>query len=162
MANRLHQVGLPQADTAANEQRIELSSRRLGHGQGRRVGQATVLTDNETIEHIAGVQSGGQFAGAFTAAAGCLSWLRRGQGLGLRGPCRPCAGLLAAGRHHQHLHGLASHLAGDRLNGAQVVLAQPTAGEAAGGLQLQLALLVAAAAGWTDPGFKGGLAQAGL
>ena len=37
-ADSLHQVGLPQTHTAADEQGGELPSRRLGHSQGCRTG----------------------------------------------------------------------------------------------------------------------------
>ena len=77
MANRLHQVGLAQANAAANKQRIELTAGGLGHGQGRRVGHAAVLTHHEAVEHVAGVQSLDRLAAAFAGGGSRRCWLSR-------------------------------------------------------------------------------------
>ena len=63
---------------------------------------------------------------------------------------------------HLHVDGLTGELAGDGRNGDQIVLTQPAAGEGVWGDQLEIRAVETSAAGWADPGFKGGLGEIAL
>src|SRR5690606_20316611 len=52
----LHQVGLPQAHPAVQEERVVSAGRRLGHRQGRGVGQPVAAADHEGVEGVAMVE----------------------------------------------------------------------------------------------------------
>lgn len=56
MTDGLHQVGFAQADSAADEQRIELTPGGLSHCQGRRMGHAAVGPNHKTAEYITRIQ----------------------------------------------------------------------------------------------------------
>ena len=164
VADRLHQVGFAQPHPAAEKEGVEFPPGRFRHRQGGGVGHAAVGPHHKAVEHVAGVQPRSHLAGRLTGGFG-LRWLA-GNGLG-GAIARAGAGwgdqhVLVAGRTHQHLHPPAGDLAGDSLDRAEIVLAQPAAGEVVGGFQPQLVCTEAPAPGWADPGLEGGFAEVGL
>jgi hypothetical protein len=67
-----------------------------------------------------------------------------------------------AGGGDLHRDRLAGDLRGHGLDRAEVVLAQPAAGKAVGGLKPQAAAVKIKTTGRPDPGFKRGFAEVGL
>src|SRR5205823_9662039 len=57
LTDRLHQVGFAQSDSAIDKEWVIGASRRLRHGQARRMRDLIVRTDNEGLEGIARVQA---------------------------------------------------------------------------------------------------------
>lgn len=141
------------------------------------MGHAAVGADHKTVEHIAPVEAwrrpfrrlagGGQQRRLAASLEAALTWAglarlelwdtdpQRPRGQWLRHRNRLHGGLGL----HLHQHRLTGQLGGHLADHRQVVLAQPTAGEAVGRQQLQTAVLKRGATGRTDPGFEGGLAE---
>src|SRR5208337_950691 len=56
MANSLHEVGLPQANSPVEEERVVSLCRSLRHSAGRRVSELVTRTDYECLKGILGVE----------------------------------------------------------------------------------------------------------
>ena len=56
MADGLEEVGLAETDPAVDEERVVGAGRGFGHGQGSGVGEFTVGSDHERIEHVVRVE----------------------------------------------------------------------------------------------------------
>ena len=123
------------------------------------MGHAAVGTHNKTLEGVTGVEVG------FLACFGCC-WLTDRQRCwgrswaGFNAANRFTAGLIT--RLDLHLHRAATDGAGDFSDQSEVVAPQPAGGKWVGSFQHQAALLSAHANGWTDPSFKGWLAEVRL
>ena len=136
VADRVHQVGLAQADAAIQEQRVVGVTGTLGDRERRRVGQAVGRADDEVREGVAGIEvgrAGGRALGSpdpgrlhADGAAGGFGSVAGG-GAGGR-PVR----LALRGHHELDLDAVADH-AGQRLGDQGPVAGlEPVLGEAVG------------------------------
>ena len=123
------------------------------------MGHAAVGAHNKTLEGVTGIEVG--FLACFgcsrlTNRQRCWSW----SWCGFNAANRFTAGFITG--LDLHLHRSATDGAGYFSDQAQVVAPQPAGGKWVGSFQHQAALFSADANGWTDPSFKGWLAQVRL
>ena len=82
MANRVQQVGLAQARTAVDEQRVVHDAGLLCHGEGACMSKAVGLADHEGIEGVIRVQSSRAIPRRSVFRVFVLGRNRRGRGRG--------------------------------------------------------------------------------
>eukprot|EP01135_Chromosphaera_perkinsii_P009112 Nk52_evm1s1634 gene=Nk52_evmTU1s1634 len=99
VAHCMQQVGLAQAGAPVDEQRVVGLGRGLGHGRGRRLGEAVRGADDEGVEGVLAVEPGvlaeGRLVRAQRPPRGRARGGRRGTGEG--GEARVGAGVVGRG-----------------------------------------------------------------
>ena len=147
----VHEVGLAEADSPVDVERVVGHGRLLGDGLGRGVGELVRRAGHEGVEGVAGVQ-GPRTAARRAAGGGGAGTARRGRGRGAAVGARLEADRQIAGMD----------LAEDFPDHRKVVAADPLGEEGAGDLHFQRLIGEGSLLGRLQPGVEALAVQLGL